>query len=100
MSIFKTYITKPVKVKAARFEKSKYPGIYFIPGMEVRILQDALGGVLDVSFYLPTKDGEVRVNHGDWIIELDDGERYPCSDEVFRKKYELLETKFGEDLDD
>jgi hypothetical protein len=40
-----------------------------------------------------TIQGEwVRVSPGDWIIREPDGEHfYPCKDEVFRARYELVE---------
>ena len=32
--------------------------------------------------------GKIPCHSGDWIITGTEGERYPCSDVVFKKKYE------------
>ena len=41
------------------------------------------------ALYAYTKNGPVRVNRGDWLI-LGDREIYPCTDEEFEKRYEIV----------
>lgn len=37
-----------------------------------------------------TNHGPAQVKVGDWVIRSPEGELYPCQDDVFRKKYELI----------
>jgi hypothetical protein len=41
------------------------------------------------ALYAYTKNGPVRVNRGDWVIQ-GDKEVYPCTDEEFKKRYEEI----------
>lgn len=34
--------------------------------------------------------GSLRVNLGDWIIRVNEDDIYPCSDEVFQKRWEEI----------
>lgn len=40
--------------------------------------------------FIETLEGTMKANPGDWIITGLLGEKYPCKNEVFRKKYEPL----------
>jgi hypothetical protein len=44
----------------------------------------------DGTYYVTTIQGrDVDVSPGEWIIQEPDGEHYyPCSDEIFRERYE------------
>jgi len=44
-----------------------------------------------VHGWIDTHEGGYRVCPGDWIITYADGERYPCSPEIFAKTYEPVE---------
>jgi len=37
---------------------------------------------------IPTLEGEMRCDHGDWIIKGVQGEFYPCKPEIFELTYE------------
>lgn len=37
---------------------------------------------------IPTLEGVMRCNVGDWIIRGVKGELYPCKDDIFQKTYE------------
>lgn len=39
-------------------------------------------------FFVQTRQGLARVDPGDWIITLPDGETYPCKPDVFALKYD------------
>jgi hypothetical protein len=39
------------------------------------------------ALYAYSKNGPVRVNRGDWLIQ-GDKEIYPCTDETFQRNYE------------
>ena len=40
------------------------------------------------SLVIPTLEGDMRVDVGDWIIKGVAGEFYPCKPEIFDKTYE------------
>jgi hypothetical protein len=43
---------------------------------------------------LPTLEGEMKANPGDWIIIGVNGEAYPCKPDIFEKTYEpVVEQK-------
>ena len=39
---------------------------------------------------IPTLEGTMTGNEGDWIITGVNGERYPCKPDIFEKTYEIL----------
>ena len=41
--------------------------------------------------FILTPRGEMKVRHGDWIIQGVNGELYPCKPDVFDKTYEVVE---------
>lgn len=42
---------------------------------------------------LPTIDGDMLCRWGDWIIRGQDGELYPCKNEIFNKIYMRIEDE-------
>lgn len=40
---------------------------------------------------IPTLEGTMRANPGDWIIQGIKGEIYPCKPDIFEATYELVE---------
>jgi len=55
--------------------------------------------VIEAEQYLPedhqitsvnTLEGNMLVNHGDWIITGVKGEKYPCRDDIFKLTYESV----------
>lgn len=45
-------------------------------------------GLSDMSITLPTLEGPMRADEGDWIIQGVKGEFYPCKPDVFELTYE------------
>lgn len=41
---------------------------------------------------IPTLEGDMRANLGDWIIRGVKGELYPCKPDIFEATYELVEA--------
>lgn len=41
---------------------------------------------------IPTLEGTMTGNPGDWLITGVKGERYPCRDDIFRATYEPVEA--------
>lgn len=82
------YKTKAVKIKAVQWDGSD-ESFKKIKGWanEGDIERSGIVATLQVN----TKQGEVNAKKTDYIIKLDDGEVYPCNEETFKKKYELVE---------
>lgn len=40
---------------------------------------------------IPTLEGEMKANLGDYIIQGVNGELYPCKPDIFEKTYEIVE---------
>lgn len=45
----------------------------------------------DGSLEIPTLEGEMRADPGDWIIKGVRGELYPCKPEIFEETYEAVD---------
>lgn len=43
------------------------------------------------ALYIPTLEGEMRADLGDWIIKGVKGEFYPCRDDIFEATYEEVD---------
>lgn len=43
------------------------------------------------KMYIPTLEGTMTANKGDWIIKGVNGEFYPCKPDIFEKTYEIVE---------
>lgn len=42
------------------------------------------------GIYIPTLEGEMRADPGDWIIKGVQGEFYPCKSDIFEATYERV----------
>lgn len=77
---------KPVEVEAVLFAspwavvKERFP--------EVRLIKDGRTIAFGV---VPTLEGDMRANLGDWLIRGVAGEVYPCKPDVFEATYEAVE---------
>ncbi len=74
------YRKKPVVIEAIRFIGSNYE--------EVRefISQNTLCS--DSSIVIPTLEGDMVAQKGDYIIKGVQGEFYPCKPDIFKETYE------------
>lgn len=92
---------KPVEIEAIRWDGSNIDVVMeFISaddrwkeGIESRFVGSAgIGhtpalGTLDI----PTLEGTMTANPGDWIIRGVAGEMYPCKPDIFEATYELVQ---------
>jgi hypothetical protein len=44
------------------------------------------------TLHIPTLEGRMKANVGDWIIKGVNGEVYPCKPDIFAKTYEVVEA--------
>lgn len=75
------YRKKPVVIEAWRFQP------HLLSSMPAWIENDWLA---DESIYIPTLEGVMRADVGDWIIKGVKGEVYPCKPDVFAATYEAV----------
>jgi|JI9StandDraft_1071089.scaffolds.fasta_scaffold1156945_2 hypothetical protein len=47
------------------------------------------------GIYIPTLEGEMRADPGDWIIKGVQGEFYPCKPDIFEATYEPVGADRG-----
>ncbi len=47
--------------------------------------------IFNAYIMIPTLEGEMRADLGDWIIRGVKGEFYPCKPDIFEKSYEPVE---------
>nr|DAF03120.1 MAG TPA: PGDYG protein [Caudoviricetes sp.] len=73
---------KPVEIEAIRFIGSNYEEI------RVFIGQNTLCS--DLSIVIPTLEGDMVAQKGDYIIKGVHGEFYPCKPDIFAKTYEAV----------
>ena len=79
---------KPVVIQAIQFvDPGMYPDIMkFCHNAEVRMQSD---GNFNFRLVIPTLEGEMIANKGDWIIKGVKGEFYPCKPDIFEATYEM-----------
>ena len=78
-----TFRAKPFEFKARQwFKDGDHPAVQLAFGED--------------RFFVQTRQGMARVDPGDWIITLPDGESYPCKPDVFSAKYEPADAGKGQ----
>ena len=77
------YRKKPVVIDAIRWTGENRDEVEAWSGGEI----ECIGHVAVV----PTLEGEMRGDVGDWLIRGVQGEYYPCKDEIFLATYEPAE---------
>lgn len=84
------YRKKPVVIEAIRIYEPNKPEdvINFCPSAGLRVV-GAVGEKMWVQ--IPTLEGVMRADYGDWIIKGIAGEFYPCKPDIFERTYEKVE---------
>ena len=77
------YKKKPVVIEAIRFTGSNYEEIREFIGKNTLCS--------DLSIVIPTLEGDMIAQKGDYIIKGVKGEFYPCKPDIFEKTYESVE---------
>lgn len=82
------YTSNPVMVQAFKLSELESVNTIAMPGWLMPAILDGTIVMKDTSNVCKTRQGDVAFNPDtDWLIRLDDGEIYPCSDDVFKVKY-------------
>ena len=89
MSDPRQFRKKPVVIEAMRLERPYEPVIEWCGGGTIRVHD----GRRLVSLLIPTLEGAMRADLGDWIIRGVQGEFYPCKPDIFEATYEAVEEQ-------
>lgn len=73
---------KPVVIEAIRFTGSNYEEIREFIGKNTLCS--------DLSIVIPTLEGDMIAQKGDYIIKGVKGEFYPCKPDIFAETYEVV----------
>jgi len=87
--MIKNYCKKPVEIQAIQFDGSNSLEIYnWMSTQKPKIFEfgQAPKGVI----IIPTLEGNMIANIGDYIIKGVAGEFYPCKENVFEKTYDSV----------
>ena len=79
------YRKKPVVIEAIQLE-------YSITSQEncIEFTNGIAKKGLDGGLIIPTLEGDMIANTGDWIIKGIKSEFYPCKNDIFEQTYELV----------
>ena len=92
--MIKKYCKKSVVVEAVKFGGSStyvYAIMAWMKGgryIEPKFILDNIG-----SMYIPTLEGSMKVNPGDYVIKGIKGEFYPCKPDVFEATYDPVDNQ-------
>ncbi|MAK64730.1 MAG: hypothetical protein CMF75_08360 [Maricaulis sp.] len=86
------YRKKPVEVEAMRLTEASRNTVmnWMICGGAKPRLRRAPGQAELRQVLVPTLEGNMAADMGDWIIKGVAGEFYPCKPEIFEQTYELV----------
>jgi len=82
------YRKKPVVIEAVQITEDTFSAPHPNPEHIVGVVYDPI----QKSVFIPTLEGTMRGNLGDWIITGVKGELYPCKPDVFEATYEPVEV--------
>ena len=81
------YRKKPVVIEAVQFDGS-HPSADAIIAKWPKIGKAYTADSYLEGLIIPTLEGTMRANGGDWIIQGVKGEIYPCKPDIFEATYE------------
>lgn len=90
------YRKKPVEVEAMNIGVESMLNVARWCGGRIQTSAKA-SDPSDIASWLeiPTLEGIMRANKGDWVIRGVNGEFYPCKNEIFAATYEPVEVSNG-----
>ena len=82
------YRKKPVVIEAVRLIPETVLEMKALVGEYIPV---RVGFDKKLFMLINTLEGEMKVEHGDYVIKGVFGELYPCKPEIFQETYEALE---------
>lgn len=91
------FTKRPVTIEAVQLtDDADWEAIATWCGGRVAAYRDASDEYY-TPLVIPTLEGEMHADVGDWIIRGIQGEHYPCKPDIFAATYEPAVTSTGED---
>jgi hypothetical protein len=78
---------KPVEIEAVQWDGNMTTVEPLLVGSTCENVSQNLGSP---ALYIPTLEGEMRADVGDWIIKGVKGELYPCKPDIFAATYDAI----------
>lgn len=82
---------KPVVIEARRFDVTRLTEQEALAAWCGGLLRGYKLDAVDREIEIPTLEGDMRANFGDWIISGVKGDFYPCKPDIFEATYEPAE---------
>lgn len=95
------YRKKPIEIEAVQFTGDNEYEIADFMHLPITALQTSVDAVLRIDgdyrenthIHIPTLEGTMIANCGDWIIKGVKGEFYPCKPDIFDETYDLIDGR-------
>ena len=95
------YRKKPIEIEAIQFTGDNEYEIADFMHLPVTALQMSVDAVLRIDgdyrenthIHIPTLEGTMTANYGDYIIKGVKGEFYPCKPDIFEETYESMDRQ-------
>lgn len=84
------YRKKPIVIEAIQFYGDNWKDICSFIGKEVPIEWKTPSCA---ELIIPTLEGNMIADKGDWIIKGIRGEFYPCKPDIFTETYEVIDNE-------
>ncbi|NCL73773.1 hypothetical protein [Rhodococcus sp. YH1] len=81
----KTYRKKPVEIQAMRVQKPISKVAEWCGGT---VLRGGMQATKFIGVIIPTLEGNMRADIGDYVIRGVQGEFYPCKPDIFAQTYD------------
>lgn len=86
----KRYRKKPIVIEALQFTGANLAEcLTWAVGVSAEAAEGC--AIMNLPLFIPTLEGNMRTNPGDWIIKGVKGEFYPCKPDIFEATYDLVE---------
>lgn len=90
-SIIMKFRKKPVVIEAVQLtETNADDTAFWCGGKVIRLAKPSDPSDVNVILHIPTLEGVMAGNIGDWIIKGVQGEFYPCKPDIFEATYEAV----------
>jgi len=88
MSEVRTYVKKPLQIKAIQYLSSNLGDVCaFIEDFPYRVIPS------EKMIIISTLEGDHLVRHGDYVVRGPYGEYYPVKPTIFEETYDLVTSK-------
>lgn len=87
-------IKKPIEIECVQWTGTNRSEVEEFCGWENTMFYYYLGEeteTIELQLEIYTLGGNIKANHGDYIIKGVHGEFYPCKEDIFKETYDIVE---------